>query len=62
MPDEELIQLAAAKQLRGNLQDQVTRMLEDPRSQALMKNFTGQWLQACDVESVNINERSILRR
>jgi Protein of unknown function (DUF1592)/Protein of unknown function (DUF1588)/Protein of unknown function (DUF1587)/Protein of unknown function (DUF1585)/Protein of unknown function (DUF1595) len=46
MPDEEL--LAAAE--RGDLQDpslmekQVRRLLADPRSEALVKNFVGQWL------------------
>lgn len=45
MPDDELLAAAAA----GDLQDpqkrdaQIMRMLEDPRAQALVKNFAGQW-------------------
>src|SRR5439155_15923487 len=45
-PDEELINLAG----QGKLQDpnvldkQVRRMLADPRSEELVKNFAGQWL------------------
>jgi len=46
VPDDELIDLAA----RGTLKDpavlekQVRRMLADPKSNALVTNFTGQWL------------------
>lgn len=46
-PDEELLAAAEAKRLRkpGVLDQQVTRMLADPRSQALAENFAGQWLE-----------------
>ncbi|MBX3400115.1 MAG: DUF1592 domain-containing protein [Gemmataceae bacterium] len=46
MPDEELFRLAGAGELRkpGVLQSQVKRMLKDPKSSALTKNFAGQWL------------------
>ena len=37
-------------------------MLADPRSDALMKNFTGQWLQARDIETVSIDARQVLAR
>ncbi len=60
MPDEELSQLAARGELRQQLRPQVARMLKDSRSQALVKDFTGQWLQARDVESVPINARAVL--
>jgi hypothetical protein len=62
MPDQELFHLAAAGQLRKNLDAQVKRMLADRRSQALVRNFTGQWLQARDIESVPIESRSVLLR
>jgi hypothetical protein len=62
MPDDELIRLAAAKQLRQNLSAQVKRMLADPRSDGLIKNFTGQWLQARDIETVAIDSRAVLER
>lgn len=45
MPDDELFQLAAKGALRRNLDAQVTRMLKDARSRALVENFGGQWLQ-----------------
>jgi hypothetical protein len=46
IPDVELINLAAANKLHtpAVLKQQVDRMIADPRSQALVKNFTGQWL------------------
>lgn len=45
MPDEELLALAAKKQLTPNLDTQVRRMLKDPRATALVQNFGLQWLQ-----------------
>jgi Protein of unknown function (DUF1592)/Protein of unknown function (DUF1588)/Protein of unknown function (DUF1587)/Protein of unknown function (DUF1585)/Protein of unknown function (DUF1595) len=46
IPDLELIKLASANKLHepAVLKQQVARMIADPRSQALVKNFTGQWL------------------
>jgi hypothetical protein len=46
IPDMELIQLASAGKLHESkvLKQQVDRMIADPRSQALVQNFTGQWL------------------
>jgi len=60
MPDDELFRRAAQGALRRELQPQVTRMLADPRAQGLVRNFTGQWLQARDVEFVPINARAVL--
>jgi Protein of unknown function (DUF1592)/Protein of unknown function (DUF1588)/Protein of unknown function (DUF1587)/Protein of unknown function (DUF1585)/Protein of unknown function (DUF1595)/Planctomycete cytochrome C len=60
MPDDELMQLAGAGSLRKNLTAQVNRMLADPRSEALVDNFTGQWLQARDISTVPIDARSVL--
>jgi hypothetical protein len=62
MPDEELFQQAAAGTLRKNLSAQVARMLADSRSEALEKNFVGQWLQVRDIETVPIEARSVLAR
>lgn len=47
LPDEELLKVAKAGTLRkfGTLDLQVKRMLKDERSQALIENFAGQWLQ-----------------
>jgi len=60
MPDDELFALASKGQLRANLHAQVERMLRDPKAQACVRNFTGQWLQARDVEFVPINARAVL--
>jgi len=45
MPDDELLALATQGKLRRNLETQVTRMLKDSKSRALVDNFGGQWLQ-----------------
>jgi hypothetical protein len=45
MPDDELFALAGTNKLRKNLEPQVRRMLKDPKAQALVDNFAGQWLQ-----------------
>jgi hypothetical protein len=60
MPDTELLALAAKGQLRANLGAQVRRMLLDKKSEGLVHNFTGQWLQARDVEFIPINARVVL--
>ncbi|HET9863950.1 MAG TPA: DUF1592 domain-containing protein [Steroidobacteraceae bacterium] len=62
MPDAELMGLAARGELRSNLQAQVKRMQADPRADNLAKNFTGQWLQARDVEGIASNPRDIILR
>lgn len=62
MPDDELRALAAAGRLRSQLAGQMRRMLADPKSEALMRNFPGQWLQARDVESIDIQVRAVLTR
>ena len=49
MPDEQLLELAGRGELRANLDAQLQRMLADPRSEAFVRDFTGQWLQARDV-------------
>jgi hypothetical protein len=46
IPDDQLITLAAQGKLKDPLmlERQVRRMLADPKSDALVRNFTGQWL------------------
>ncbi len=46
VPDDELIDLASQNKLHepAILEKQVQRMLADPKSDALISNFTGQWL------------------
>ena len=62
MPDAELMSLAARGELRANLGAQVRRMLADPRADNPARNFTGQWLQARDVEGIHSNPRDIILR
>ncbi len=52
MPDEELFRLAGRGALRDNLRSQVLRMLRDTKSEALVRNFAGQWLQIRNLENV----------
>ena len=54
MPDDELLELAAKGRLKDPvvLDQQVRRMLKDPKSQALIDNFGGQWLYLRDLSSV----------
>jgi hypothetical protein len=62
MPDEELFRLAERHELRKNLDAQVKRMLADKRSDALVQNFIGQWLQTRNVDGIDINARVVLAR
>jgi hypothetical protein len=62
MPDDELIALAGRGELRKNLAAQVERMLKDPRAENLARNFTGQWLQARDVEGIASNPQQVILR
>src|SRR5690606_32618781 len=54
-PDAELLELATAGKLRtqGVLDAQIERMLDDPRSYALVSNFAGQWLQLRNLQSAS---------
>jgi mono/diheme cytochrome c family protein len=53
IPDDELLDLAAHGKLssRAVLDQQVRRMLKDPRSAALATNFAAQWLYLRDVQA-----------
>jgi hypothetical protein len=53
IPDQQLMNLATAGRLRepGVLAAQVRRMIEDRRADALVANFTGQWLQLRNLEA-----------
>lgn len=45
MPDDELLDLAERGELTSCLDEQVQRMLADPKAQTLAENFLPQWLQ-----------------
>jgi hypothetical protein len=54
IPDDELLAVAEGGKLRDPavLEAQVRRMLADPRSQALVQNFAGQWLFLRNIPAV----------
>ena len=54
IPDAELLDLAEKGRLKDAavLEHQVKRMLDDPRADALVSNFAGQWLHLRNVETV----------
>ena len=54
LPDDELIDVAAAGRLRepGVLRAQIARLLGDPRSDAFIDNFFGQWLLLRNMRTV----------
>ncbi len=57
IPDEELLALAEQGKLRqpAVLEQQVRRLLRDPRSRSLVDNFAGQWLFLRNVRGVTPN-------
>ncbi|MEO6081429.1 MAG: DUF1592 domain-containing protein [Steroidobacteraceae bacterium] len=54
IPDDELLDLAEQGRLRepAVLRQQIARMLRNPKSQALVDNFAGQWLQTRRADQV----------
>jgi mono/diheme cytochrome c family protein len=52
IPDDELLNVAAAGKLKQSevLEQQVKRMLADPRSESMVNNFAAQWLYLRDVD------------
>ncbi len=57
LPDDELMELASAGQLHedGQIQQQVKRMLEDPKGQRFVERFSGQWLQLASLEDLTFD-------
>jgi hypothetical protein len=57
LPDETLLELSAAGRLHEPdvLEAQVRRMLRDPRIEALVENFAGQWLHLRNLETIRPN-------
>ena len=58
-PDEELLTVAGDGDLSepGRLEEQVRRMLADPRAEALGTRFAGQWLRLQDLEKIHPDVR-----
>jgi hypothetical protein len=59
IPDDELLDSAARGELHqpAVLQRQTRRMLADPRAQALVNNFAGQWLHLRNLDSITLDGR-----
>jgi mono/diheme cytochrome c family protein len=57
IPDDELLDLASHGKLKSPeiFDREVRRMLEDPRAEALVTNFAGQWLQLRNLRNVQPN-------
>lgn len=55
MPDAELLKLAAEKKLTQpeELRAQTERLLASPKSQAFVRNFTGQWLDLRNIKATS---------
>lgn len=55
MPDERLLDLAAQNKLHQPevLNAEVKRMLQDPKSNALIENFAGQWLELRNLAGIH---------
>ena len=62
MPDAELFSLAQRGELRKNYAAQVKRLMDDPRSATMIRNFAGQWLQLRDMDGISIDARVVLAR
>jgi len=60
IPDDELLKLASEGKLHNPaiLEQQARRMLGDPRSQALVDNFAGQWLYLRNLRGVALDLES----
>jgi mono/diheme cytochrome c family protein len=60
MPDEELLDLAVKGRLKDPkvLEQQTQRMLVDPKSQALITNFAGQWLGLRELAKVETSAKN----
>jgi mono/diheme cytochrome c family protein len=61
IPDDELLNLAERNRLHepATLERQVRRMLADPKAQALVDNFVGQWLQLRNLRNKQPNSHEL---
>ncbi len=55
IPDDELLASASAGKLtnKRELEQQITRMLEDPKAESLVENFAASWLELRQLNQVN---------
>jgi hypothetical protein len=64
VPDESLIDLAARGKLRdpGVLEQQVLRMLQDPRSRSMVDNFASQWLHVRNLDLLSPPDPTVFKK
>ncbi len=60
MPDDELFALADKGELRNTCLRRSNGCWPIGRSEALVQNFVGQWLQVRNVEGISINEQAVM--
>src|SRR5262245_409129 len=60
IPDDELLDVAIKGRLRDPqvLKQQVTRMIADPKADALVENFAGQWLYLRELDHVQTDAKN----
>ena len=60
MPDEALFNAAKRGELQTakGMRNQISRMLRDPKAQALVRNFAGQWLQLRNLDTVSPDQET----
>jgi mono/diheme cytochrome c family protein len=61
MPDDALFERARSGTLRVNQRSEVERLLDDPRSSALVENFAGQWLELRRLEELTPDPKTFPR-
>jgi len=59
MPDEQLLEIAAAGRMKDPavISEQVERMLDDPRSESFVNDFTDQWLMLDEISATSPDRR-----
>jgi mono/diheme cytochrome c family protein len=60
MPDDELYVAARDNRLRATLDEQIARMLKDPKALSLTTDFLGQWLEIRGMQQVTNTPKSLL--
>lgn len=56
-PDQTLLEKAKNNQLRATLTQEINRMLDDPKAENFITNFSGQWLQLRDLDIISPDSR-----
>jgi len=60
-PDQRLLELAEAGSLHESLDDEMQRLLDDPRSWQFLREFTGQWLSLEKLDVLEVDRKQFPR-